>query len=103
MVSDAYINLGISKEKCKLFQEAHFNYYSALVNAQQNLPENRSLEIQDIYDKFLSRQAAFLQRYSMKPLKSNPSMVYSSSTSKPPTVPFIDVVKKNHASGSGLA
>lgn len=45
-ICDCFINIGIAKEHEKQYQEAHYNYYSGLVYAQQNLNDERQLQIQ---------------------------------------------------------
>ncbi|CAD8064240.1 unnamed protein product [Paramecium sonneborni] len=107
-ICDTYINLGIAKEHEKQFQEAHYNYYSSLVYSQQNLNESKQMKIQQIYDQFLSRQAAYLQKLQFQQQKSLKQFnsVAGFSQKKPQQSaflqqPFVDLVKNSTDQTSG--
>ncbi|KAM3134802.1 hypothetical protein pb186bvf_013127 [Paramecium bursaria] len=90
---DTYINLGIAKEHEKQFQEAHYNYYSALVFAQQNLKDNKIQDVQQIYDQFLSRQAAHLQKLTYQSQKTLKRLSVPQKKQQTTVQPFIEIVK----------
>ncbi|CAD8076408.1 unnamed protein product [Paramecium sonneborni] len=99
-ICDTYINLGIAKEHEKQFQEAHYNYYSSLVYSQQNLNESKQMKIQQIYDQFLSRQAAYLQKLQFQQQKTlkkyNSAAGFNFKKPQQATLtqqPFVDLVK----------
>ncbi|CAD8145863.1 unnamed protein product [Paramecium octaurelia] len=107
-ICDTYINLGIAKEQEKQFQEAHYNYYSSLVYSQQNLNESKQMKIQQIYDQFLSRQAAYLQKLQFQQQKSLKQInsVTGFNQKKPQQSallqqPFVDLVKNANDQSNG--